>query len=61
MIVEEERDDMSMIKGGIFQGDLVASKDRHLSRSFSMHIMRFETGQPTMPSMKIWLTIFGLT
>jgi hypothetical protein len=25
MIVEEERDNMSMIKGGIFQGDLVAS------------------------------------
>jgi hypothetical protein len=33
---------------------LLQTLDRHPFRIFSMHIMRFETGKPISPSMKIW-------
>jgi hypothetical protein len=55
MIVEEERDDSVYDRGGIFKLSwLLQTMDRHAFKNFSMHIMRFETRQPTMPSMKIW-------
>jgi hypothetical protein len=50
----------SMIRGGIFRVSwLLQTLYRLLFRNFSIHIMRFETRQPTSPSMKIWWTIFG--
>jgi hypothetical protein len=46
---------VSMIRGGIFRMSwLLQILYRLLSRNFSIHVMRFETGQPTSPSMKIW-------
>jgi hypothetical protein len=44
-----------MIRGGIFRVSwLLQTLDRHPFRIFSMLILRFETGQPISPSMKIW-------
>jgi hypothetical protein len=44
-----------VIKSGIFRVNwLLQTLDWHPFRIFSMHIMIFETAQPTMPSMKIW-------
>jgi hypothetical protein len=54
MIVEEERDDSVYDQGWIFRVSwLLQTQYRLLFRNFSIHIMRFETGQPTSPSMKI--------
>jgi hypothetical protein len=45
----------SMIRGGIFRMNwLMQTLYRLLFRIFSIHIMRFETRQLTLPSMKIW-------
>jgi hypothetical protein len=55
MIVEEERDDSVYDLGGIFRVSLLLQTlDQLLFGIFSVHIVRFETGQPTMPSIKIW-------
>jgi hypothetical protein len=55
MIVEEERDDSVYDQGWNFQVSwLLQTLYRLLFRIFSIPIMRFETGQPTLPSMKIW-------
>jgi hypothetical protein len=46
---------LSMIRGEIFRVSwLLQTLDRHPFRIFSMHTMKFETWQPTTPSMKIW-------
>jgi hypothetical protein len=51
---------MSMIKGVIFKVSWsLQTLGRHRFKSFSMHITRFKSGQPTSPSMKIWWIIFG--
>jgi hypothetical protein len=45
----------SMIRGGIFRVSwLLQTLYRLLFRNFFIHIMIFEIGQPTSPSMKIW-------
>jgi hypothetical protein len=55
MIIEEERDDSVYDQEWDFQGDLLLQTlYRLLFRNLSIDIMRFETGQPTSPSMKIW-------
>jgi hypothetical protein len=55
MIVEEERDDSVYDQGWDFQVScLLQTLYRLLFRNFSIPIMRFETGQPTSPFMKIW-------
>jgi hypothetical protein len=53
---------VSMIRSGIFRMCwLLQTLDQHPFRIFSMHIMIFEVGQPTTPSMKIWWIIFRFT
>jgi hypothetical protein len=45
---------VSMIRVGIFKVSwLLQTLDRHPFKIFSMHIMRFDTGQLITPSMKI--------
>jgi hypothetical protein len=51
---------VSMIRDGIFRVSwLLQTLYRLVFRNFFIHIMRFETGQPTSPSIKIWGIIFG--
>jgi hypothetical protein len=55
MIVEQKRVDSVYDQGAIFRVIwLLQTLNRHPFKSFSMQITTFETGQPTMSSMKIW-------
>jgi hypothetical protein len=55
MIVEQKRVDSVYDQGAIFRVIwLLQTLDRHPFKSFSIKITTFETGQPTMSSMKIW-------
>jgi hypothetical protein len=50
MIVEEERDYSIYDQGWDFQDDFVAANPVLVFfRNFSIHIIRFETGQPPCP------------
>jgi hypothetical protein len=46
---------VSMTRDGIFRVSwLLQTLYRLVFSNFSIHIMRFETGKPTSPSIKIW-------
>jgi hypothetical protein len=58
MIVEAEHGDSVYDQGWDFQGELVAPNPGPTSSTtLSMHITIFEIGQPTTPSMKIWIRV----